>query len=492
MAGIDFSQTQVQQQTETLQQRYSAQQLMVARLLELTTPELEDRVRMEITDNPALEETTDAAGEEEDVLNDAASEEEPSEPQELDSAPSAEDAADYDDYGDSDDYMPSGERTYREEIPIDAGRSFYDELQEQLRESPLNDEQQKIGLYIIGSLDDDGLLRKNLESICDELAFNQGVYVSLEEVRAILHQIQQFDPAGIGAQTTQECLLLQLNRKEPPVPPSLKRRILEECFDDFINNRWERIAPALSASPQDVSDACRELSRLNPRPGSSLEETTGKGMQQIIPDFFLDTEGELWLNDEHVPAIRVNREYYTMLQEQKKGGSSAQRDAAAFLIRKIDSARDFIQAVRQRNKTMIEVTSAIVSMQHDYCREGYDSLLRPMTLKDVAQRTGYDVSTVSRVTNNKYIQTPFGLIPIKHFFSNKQVRIGGNDSDKTIQSGAALQALQALVDKEDKARPLNDSELEQQMKALGFNVARRTIAKYRTQLNIPTAPLRKK
>ena len=497
MATTDISQTQVQTQTQTLQQRLSAQQLLVSSLLGLTTLELEDRVRVEVNDNPALEQLPEGAEPEaDDYLSPAEADDTKDEEEdlpELEGAPQDASEGDYDDYGDdSDSYLPSTPQKMRDEIPFDAGRSFFDELKEQLRESPLNEEQQKIGLYILGSLDDDGILRKDLESLADELAFNQGMFVATDELREVLQQIQQFDPPGIGAQSTQECLLIQLERKEPSDMNSLQRRILEECYDDFINNRWERIAPALGEDAERVSNACRELARLNPRPGSSLEDTVGKGMQQVVPDFLLDTEGGLWLNDEHVPSIRVSREYYDMLQHEKQSPSAANKDTLSFLTRKIDSGHDFIQALQQRNKTMTDVMEAIIRMQPDYCREGYDSLLRPMTLRDVAEKTGYDVSTISRVTSNKYIQTPFGLIPLKHFFSNKQVRVGGNDSQQFMQSSAALQALKSLVDKEDKAHPLNDTELQDALRALGFDVARRTVAKYRTQLGIPTAPLRKK
>ena len=498
MAATDISQHQVQQQTEALQQRLSAQQLMVARLLELTTPELEDRVRAELNDNPALGELTDGDEPDSDGIDAPAERETPDddsddELRELDGEPNGNDTADYDDYDDSSDtYTQGSPQGTREEIPFDAGRTFYDELQEQLRESPLTAAEQEIGLYILGSLDDDGLLHKDFESLCDELAFNQGINASPDEVHKVLRQIQQFDPAGIGAQSTQECLLIQLERGEQSTTHALKHRILTDCFDDFINNRWEHIAPALQADDNQVADACRELARLNPRPGSSLEETMGKGLQQVVPDFFLDTEGTLWLNDEHMPVLRISKEYNELMQQQKQAGTTASKDALSFLSRKIDNGRDFIQALRQRNKTMADIVGAIVRIQHDYCREGFDSLLVPMTLKTVAEQTGYDVSTISRVTNNKYIQTPFGLIPLKHFFSNRQVRVGGNDSQLFMQSGPALQALKSLVDKENKTHPLNDSELAEQMKNLGYEVARRTVAKYRTQLGIPTAPLRKK
>lgn len=487
-------QTQSQQQVQTL----SPQQVLTVRLLELPALELEDRVRAELLENPALEEGREAS-DPADTLE---------EPQE---ANLAEDGgeADYDaqaDYRDEDeipDYYTRDNNSSADnqprEIPYAEATSFYEQLKEQLGEQALDEKQRQLAEYLIGSLDDDGLLRKSLESLSDELAIYSGIEASSAELEEVLKVIQQFDPPGVGARTLQECLLIQLRRKrmaheEPPQLLLNEERIITQCYDEFTRKHWDKIAQLLELSDKEVAEAVEEIKRLNPRPGASLGETIGRNMQQIVPDFIVESDDEgritLTLNDGHMPELRISPEYRRLVSEQTPANgrpSREQKEAMLFLKQKIDAAQGFINAIIQRQRTLALTMQAIIDLQRPFFVEGDESLLRPMILKDVAERTHLDPSTISRVSNSKYVQTNFGIYPLKFFFNDSFV----TDEGEELSIREIKKCLQEIVQNEDKSAPLVDQEICAQLQEKGYPVSRRTVAKYREQLNIPVARLRK-
>ena len=468
--------TQTQHQEQSLVQTLSPQQLLAVQLLEMTAVEIEERVRGEVMDNPALEQ----------LEPDAVSADEATEPDHESLS-----LDDYDDYSGNEEipvhYSPSGYT----DIPVGDTLFFGDTLMEQLGELPLTPLQMAVGEYIIGSLDEDGLLRKPLSEIADELLIYNSLDVTEAMVLEVLGMIQTFEPAGIAARNLRECLLLQLDRNGEGHDRTLQRRIVTECYDDFTGKRWTQIADRLGVTDEECREAIAEIVRLNPRPGASLTESVGFSRQQIIPDFVLDVVDDnvyVSLNNVHVPELRVSDEYVQMLDEQLAGGNQEQKAAATFLKQKIDSAKGFISAVKQRENTMLSTMRAIVAKQKDYFINGGDeAYLKPMILEDIAKMTGYDISTISRVSNSKYVQTPWSVSSLKYFFSD-----GVTKSDGTEQSVYELFAvIKELIDGEDKASPLTDQVLQEKLKERGYNVARRTVAKYREQLNIPVARLRK-
>lgn len=476
MAKKPITQTQDQEllQVQTL----SPQQLLAVQLLEMTTVEIEERVRGEVMDNPALEsrEKDELPAEDNDVPTDDGSSQD-----------------DYDDYSGNDE-IPVAYGGYGgggNDYPVGDTPSFGDTLTEQLSELPLTSVQKVIGEYIIGSLDEDGLLRKPIVEIEDELLIYNNLAVSADEILEVLKMIQTFEPAGIGARSLQECLLLQLERNGRSRDLSLQKRIVADYYDDFAGKRWDQLAEKLEISGEECRDAISDIVRLNPRPGASLTESIGFSRQQITPDFLLDVQDEtvlVSLNNAHVPELRVSEEYVQMLNEQSESQNNEQRAAALFLRQKIESAKGFVSAVQQREQTMLSTMKAIVKMQKPFFVSGGDeAMLKPMILEDVAKMTGYDVSTISRVGNSKYVQTPWSIYPLKYFFSDGVVK-----EDGTEQSVYELhRVIRELVDAEDKQSPLTDQALQEQLAAHGYNVARRTVAKYREQLDIPVARLRK-
>ena len=473
MTKSSFTQTQTQQQT--LSQTLSPQQLLAVQLLEMTTVEIEERVRGEVMDNPVLEPI-----ERDDAVND--------------DTPSADvdnvQLDDFDDYSGNED-IPIARAYSSAEIPIGDTISFGDTLMEQLGELPLSPLQQAVGEYIIGSLDEDGLLRKPVLEIADELLVYNGLDVSEEAVLEVLEMIQTFEPAGIAARTLQECLLLQLGRIGTEHDMSLQKRIVSEYYDDFTGKRWGHLAEKLDVTDEACREAIADIVRLNPRPGASLTESMGFGRQQITPDFLLDILDEdvyVSLNNAHVPALKVSEEYMQMLDEQLGSANSEQRAAAQFLRQKIDAAKNFVSAVQQRERTMLSTMRAIVKMQKPFFIAGGDeAMLKPMILEDIAKLTGYDISTISRVSNSKYVQTPWSIYPLKYFFSDGVVK-----EDGTEQSVYELfRVLRELIDDEDKQAPLTDQAIQEALQERGYNVARRTVAKYREQLGIPVARMRR-
>ncbi len=480
-------QSQVQQQVQTL----SPQQILVVKLLELPAVELEDRIRAELLENPALEEGSEEMKNESD------------EP-----ASETENEMDYDSLNDylSEDDIPDyklqennrskGEKV--EEIPFSEATSFYEVLRQQLSELKLSEHQRELAEYLTGSLDDDGLLRKSLENINDELAIYAGISTSEQELEEILQMIQEFDPPGIGARDLRECLLIQIRRKENEEKQNpllaVAERIIESCYEEFTRKHWDKIMQKLSLSEEVLQEAIAEITRLNPRPGASLGETIGRNLQQIVPDFVVDTydDGtiEISLNNRNMPELRMSRNFTELVEEHTRNRanqSKESREALMFLKQKMDAAQGFIDAVKQRQHTLMSTMQAIVELQRPFFLEGDESLLRPMILKDVAERTGLDISTISRVTNSKYVQTNYGIYSLKYFFGDGYTTEDGEE--KSVREIKRI--LLEIVEGENKKKPYTDDELAEQLKQKGYPIARRTVAKYRDQLNIPVARLRK-
>lgn len=463
-------------------QGLSPLQVLVARLLQLTTVEMEERVRGEVIDNPALEEAPDV------------------EP--IDTVPDYDEggqesgeeliAGDYSSEDDIPDYKLNGlaQSAEQQAFSYASVQSFYDYLMEQLREQPLTEEQVTVGEYLIGSLDEDGILHKPLVAIADELAIYHGVDVDVNDVEQVLEAIQQFDPAGIGARSLQECLLIQLQRKEATPAVACQMTLLEQCFDEFTRKRWDKIEQKLGWSADEVAEVIDELVKLNPRPGAAFGDTMEKSTGHIVPDFIVETFDDdiiLSLNNQNIPRLHVSNEFMEMLSEQAASSNADSRNAAQFLRQKIDSARDFIQAIQQREHTLMTTMQAIIDMQRTFFLEGDESLLRPLILKDVAERVGLDVSTISRATASKYVQTSFGIFPLRYFFSDGVA----NNQGEEVSIKEVHNLIKELVDGEDKANPLTDEQLMNALDERGFHIARRTIAKYREQLHIPTARMRR-
>ena len=466
-----------QTQEQALVQTLSPQQLLAVQLLELTTVEIEDRVRSEVMDNPALEPVEEGERSLDDEMSDP-----------LDSEASVDID---DDYSGNED-IPVATLGYRGvDLPIGDVVSFGDTLMEQLGELSLTPAQLAAGEYIIGSLDEDGFLRKPLSEIEDELLIYNSVEIGTLELQELLSKIQTFEPAGIAARDLRESLLLQIERRSSAGEWDLARRIITDFYDDFAAKHWDQLAAKLGVSGKECRDAIAEIVRLNPRPGASLAENVGYSRQQIIPDFLLDVVDDkvyVSLNNSHLPTLRVSEEYVQLLDEQAVSGNREQKNAAQFLRQKIDAAKGFINAMQQRERTMLATMRAIATKQKEFFVGGGDeALLRPMILDDIAKFAGCDISTVSRVGNSKYVQTPWGIYPLKYFFSDGVVK-----DDGTEQSVYELfRVIREIIAGEDKNNPLTDQALQEQLAGLGYNVARRTVAKYREQLNIPVARLRK-
>ncbi|MBQ8866722.1 MAG: RNA polymerase factor sigma-54 [Bacteroidaceae bacterium] len=524
----------IQEQTQEQRQTITQQQLMFVRLLELPTEGLEERVRAEVLENPALEmadpadhpqESADDKFDDEAVADSATDDgDEPDYGEEAyENEVGEEELAALGDYRTEDDipdyalndYPSATESGVAGEIPFSTATSFYELMMQQLGECDITPQERDIAEYLIGSLDDDGLLRKPLPTIVEELAIYRGTYATEEELVEVLHVIQGFDPVGVGAQSLQECLMLQLRRKPDTPAKQVAMRILERAYDDFSYKRWERIMQNLDISEELLEDALDELTRLNPRPGSSLSEAMGMGLQRIIPDFFIHVDDEdrvtFSLNDGNVPDLRVSESFSHMMEayaHQKETRES--REAMLFLKQKMEAAQGFIDIVEMRRRTLVATMQAIVDMQRDFFLEGDERLLKPMLMKDVAERAGVDVSTVSRVSNCKYAETPFGIFPLKSFFGDsyrlpnfskqkKEETDDGKEPPKVADAGkeepTTLRQIRAIIQEcvagEDKRRPMTDEQLVEKLKEQGYDLARRTVAKYRTQLGIPVARMRR-
>ena len=481
---------QIQTQAQQLAQTLSPHQILVVKLLELPTMELEERVRAEILDNPALEEGKELSEQDHDIDTDLNE----------DNLYSNEDLSlgDYRTEDDIPDYKLQEHNRSKgevaEEIPFSDSVSFYEMLLEQLRMQHLTEEEEVMAEYLIGSLDDDGLLRKSIQTLIDELMLYRGIYTNETEVERILSIIQEFDPAGIGARSLQECLLLQLKRKPDSPLKQIEVEIIEKYCDDFTRKNKEKIVQRLSISEETYDEAINELTKLNPRPGSSLGDIVGKNFQQIIPDFLVETEEDgsisLTLNNGNVPELRLSREFNDMLEEfttNKENQSKESKDAFFFLKQKVDAAQGFINAIKQRQQTLLTTMQVIIDLQRPFFLEGDETLLKPMILKDVAEKAKLDVSTISRVSNSKYVQTNYGIFPLRFFFNDGYTTEEGEE----LSIREIKQLLKECVEHENKENPYNDDELADILREKGYPIARRTIAKYRQQLNIPTARLRR-
>ena len=464
-------------------QNLSPLQVLIARLLGLTTVEMEEKVRGEIIDNPALEASTREESAEMDSGDDGDY-----------TDTSSEDliAGDYSSEDDIPDYKLNAlpQSTEQQVFQYADTPTSYDFLLGQLHEQSLTEEQEAIGEYLIGSLDEDGLLHKALLTIADELAIYHGIDADESAIEEVLRCIQTFDPAGIGGRNLQECLLLQLERKTTTPLIDQQRQILTLCYDEFTHKRWDKMEQKLGWTPEEISTTVAELVKLNPRPGAALGESIERSTAQIVPDFTIevfDDNISLSLNNQNIPQLRVSNEFIQMLDEQAASTHADSRNAAQFLRQKIESAREFIHAIQQREQTLIRTMEAIIALQRPFFLDGDESLLRPLILKDVAEVTGYDISTISRATISKYVQTPFGIFPLRYFFSDGIANSEGEEvSIKEVHN-----IIKELVDEEDKTSPLTDEQLVAALAQRGFKIARRTIAKYREQLHIPVARMRK-
>ena len=492
-------QIQEQQQTQSLKQiqGITQQQLLQAQLIELPVAQLLERVNAEMDDNPALELSTGDDSEYAETFDDTDNPE-PSDDYEREERQSALDAA-LESIGRDDEELPvyHGGQSYqeeREELVYGASQSFYDLLKEQMGTTNLDEHERDIMEYLIGSLDEDGLLRKSLESICDELAIYHNLDTSVREIEKILHRLQEFDPAGIGARNLQECLLLQIQRRDPSHLRDLMERVVKEYFEAFTKKHWQKLQQALQLSDLQAETLIGELRKLNPKPGASLGETVGRSLQQITPDFIIDTQDDgtvtFQLNMSDVPELHVSQSFSDTLREyqgNKEKMSRQMKEALLYTKKKVDAAQGFIEAIKARQHTLTITMKAIIQWQHRYFEEGDEALLRPMILKDIAEKTGLDLSTVSRVSNSKYAQTRWGTFPLRHFFSDSYVTAEGDElSTREIKA-----TLQDIVEAEDKQHPYSDEALGKLLAEKGYPIARRTVAKYREQLGIPIARLRK-
>jgi RNA polymerase sigma-54 factor len=470
---------------QKLLQKLSPQQIQMIKLLEIPSMMLEQRIKKELEENPALDEGTDVTADE---------------PYE-EKTDADENDFSIDEYSNTDD-IPSYKlnvKNYNKielkpDIPFSVGSTFQDYLESQLGMRNLTEREIMLTEYLIGNLDDDGYLRRRLEAVVDDLDFTQNIKTTEEELLGILRIIQDFDPVGVGARDLQECLLLQIMAKDQNIPAVAKaQKILKNHFEEFTKKHYDKIKGKLNLSDEDIKEAVDEILKLNPKPGGSYADPHSQVAEHIIPDFILenrDGQLQLNLNSRNVPELRLNRTYSEMLESYnagKKNSNKQQKEAVNFVKQKIDSAKWFIDAIRQRQNTLLITMEAIIEFQKRYFQEGDDTLLRPMILKDIADITGLDISTISRVANSKYIQTNFGIYSLKYFFSEGLQ----TDSGEEVSTREIKKILEECIEGEAKLKPLTDDELSVILQKKGYQIARRTVAKYREQLNIPVARLRK-
>jgi len=499
--SVKSGQIQEQRLTESqkLAQSISHQQLLQASLVELPVTQLADRINTEMNDNPALDIDYDAQ--------------------------EAPDYPDYTDDNEATDYEVNNEREERqsaldealagigrddEDLPVYHGgndvaeereeivygetTSFYDQLKEQVGETNLTERQRDIIEYLIGSLDDDGLLRKSLDVICDELAIYHNLDTTPQEIEEVLTILKNFDPAGIGAQSLQECLLIQISRREKSTVKVLMQKVIADYFEEFTKKHWDKIQQTLELTDMQAKALFGELRKLNPRPGASMGETVGRSLQQITPDFIVDTQDDgtitFTLNNGEIPELKVSQSFVDSMkeyQENKDHLSRQTKEALLYIKKKVDAAQGFIEAIKARRHTLAVTMQAIITLQRQFFLDGDEASLRPMILKDVAEYTGLDLSTISRVSNSKYAQTRWGTFPLRHFFSDSYVTESGEElSTRQIKA-----ALRDIIEAEDPKSPLSDDALREELTKKGFPIARRTVAKYREQLGIPIARLRR-
>ena len=479
-----------------LSQKLSPQQIQLMKLIQLPTQAFEQRLQEELVENPALEES---------------SKEDNYEADDYEVNTNDDDYDDYDndhiDSGDIniDEYLSNDEtpdykyqtNNYSDDdedksLPFAAPVSFHQDLINQLNTFILSDDERDIAEFLVGSIDDMGYIRRTTQDIVDDMAFTQGIYTDEATVERILHLVQDLEPAGVGARDLQECLLLQLKHKTPSDSINLAIQVIEQQFDAFSKKHYDKLLQKFDVSQQQLRKAIDEIEKLNPKPGGSFDGNQ-KMIEHIVPDFtirIVDGELELLLNGRNAPELHVSKDYQEMLQSYKDTSekSNAQKDAVQFIKQKLDSAKWFIDAIKQRQETLYVTMNAIMHYQKEYFLEGEETKLRPMILKDIADMVGLDISTVSRVANSKYVDTPYGTKLIKEFFSESMT----NDQGEEVSTIEIKNILQQVISEEDKKKPLPDDQLAEILKERGYPIARRTIAKYREQLDIPVARLRKK
>ena len=496
-------QIQELKQEQKLIQSISQQQLLQAQLVELPIAQLIERINTEMDDNPALETNTDAT-------------ESPDYPDYSESSDTSEDIEDHDTQrereerqsaldaalegiGRDDEDLPvfhgdSNVGEEREELLFGETTSFHDLLKEQMSLANLTERERDIMEYLIGSLDDDGLLRKQSAAISDELAIYHNIEATPQEIDSVIAILQQFDPAGIGAHTLQECLLLQIARREDSTLKTLMQRVVTNYFEAFTKKHWDKIQSALKLNDLQTQALFGELRKLNPKPGASMGETVGRSIHQITPDFFVETQDDgtvtFTLNQGDLPELQVSQSFADSMkeyQQNKEHITRQQKEALLYIKKKVEAAQGFIEALRVRRHTLTVTMQAIIQLQRQYFIDGDESSLKPMILKDVAERTGLDLSTISRVSNSKYAQTRWGTFPLRHFFSDSYV----TDQGEELSTRQIKAALRDIINAEDKRKPLSDDALTRLLAEQGFPIARRTVAKYREQMGLPVARLRK-
>jgi RNA polymerase sigma-54 factor len=487
---------------QKLLQKLSPQQIQLMKLLQVPTANLEERIKEEMEENPALEleeEKHDEYEEAKDEFSESTEEthEDPdgSENEYDDNIDISDyvqdgddDIADYklrdDNYGSDDDDKKT--------IPFKTETSFYETLLDQLGLLKLDEKEHRIAEQIVGSIDEDGYLRRETSAIVDDLAFRQNIMTTDEEVESIIKKIQQFDPPGVAARNLQECLLLQLTRmQDEGKNVSIAIKAISKYFDEFTKKHYEKIQRGLDLNDEQLKEVMQQIIRLNPKPGGNVGEIN-KAESYVVPDFFiLNNSGklELTLNSRNAPELRISEGYRDMLKEYDRGTKKdkRQKEAVLFIKQKIDSAKWFIDAIKQRQHTLLDTMTAIMNHQHDFFLTGDQTMLRPMILKDIAEKTGLDISTVSRVANSKFVQTEFGTYRLKFFFSESL----STESGEEVSTREVKKILSDLIEAENKKKPLSDEHLTEMLQQKGYNIARRTVAKYREQLNIPVARLRK-
>jgi RNA polymerase sigma-54 factor len=478
-----------------LSQKLSPQQIQLMKLIQLPTQAFEQRLLEEMNENPALEagkeeeeyEKDEFENEDYDDYDDSESDRIEAEDINIDEYLSNDDTPDYktqaNNYSDDDE---------ERESPLAAPVSFHQDLINQLNTFILNDNERDIAEFLVGSIDDMGYIRRSVADIVDDLAFTQGTYTDELTVERMLHVIHELEPSGVGARDLQECLLLQLKHKTPTEYLELATDIIENQFDAFTKKHYDKLIQKYNISNEQLKKAIHEIERLNPKPGGAFTGNN-KITENVVPDFairIVDSELELTLNGRNAPSLHVSKDYQEMMQTYKesKDKSGTQKDAVQFIKQKLDSAKWFIDAIRQRQETLFVTMNAIMHYQEEYFLDGDEIKLKPMILKDIADLVGLDISTISRVANSKYVETPYGTKLIKEFFSEAMK----NDQGEDVSTLEIKKILQNIIEEEDKKKPLPDDQLAELLKEKGYPIARRTIAKYREQLDIPVARMRKK
>jgi RNA polymerase sigma-54 factor len=477
-------------QQQKLQTKLSPAQIQVMRMLELPACELQARINEELQENPALEEGVDKTQDTTDFQDQDLNDEYQN--------PLQNDEFNYDDYVQDDDITDrsynsnSSQETAREDIPFSVGMSFGEYLKSQIYLTKMDKPDRHIAKFVVGNIDENGYLRRTAEELVDDLSFQEGIVVSDEKMQSIIAQIQQFDPPGVAAYDLQDCLLIQLQQKDSTPNIALAITILTQCFDIFSRKQYNKIMQRLEITEEQLKGAISEITRLNPRPGNNwLGTVYDRNQSVVVPDFFVEEENDelvVTLNQGDIPPLHVSPEYSQMLDtySQSEKSHASNREAARFVKDKIDAAKWFIDAIRQRNETMMQTMSAIVAYQREFFLQGDSSYLKPMVLKDIADRIGHDISTISRVCSNKYVQTQFGTFSLKYFFSESITKQDGGE----ISTREIKDKVREVIAKEDKTHPITDDELVEILRENGYSIARRTVAKYREQLGIPVARLR--